>query len=130
MKDSNKTGKLIKMLLIWALLICATAVVYLRQQSGQERPVARITVNGTVVNEIDLTSSALPKTFTYEGAGGFTNTIEAEEGRIRVSEAGCPDQICVHQGWISDGTVPIVCLPNKLVIEIKGGGDGLDAATG
>ena len=69
-------------------------------------------------------------TFTVEGPGGFTNTIEVEPGRIRVREAGCPDQVCVNQGYISDGTVPIVCLPNKLVIEITGGGDSLDAATG
>ena len=49
---------------------------------------------------------------------------------IEESEAGCPDQVCVHQGFIADGTVPIVCLPNKLIIEISGGGDRLDAATG
>ena len=69
-------------------------------------------------------------TFTVEGPGGFPNTIEVEHGRIRVREAGCPDQVCVGQGYISDGTVPIVCLPNKLVIEITGGGDSLDAAAG
>ena len=51
-------------------------------------------------------------------------------GRIRVESADCPDQVCVDQGWISDGTVPVVCLPNRLVIQIEGGGDGLDSATG
>ena len=89
--------------------------------------------NELAVARMDSTSAllaSLPQTFTYEGVGGFTNTIVAEQGRIRVSEAGCPDQVCVNQGWISDGTVPIVCLPNKLIIEISGGGDSLDAATG
>ena len=118
--------------LLGALLLAAvaSAAFLLLKPEEPSRPVARITLNGTIVNEIALDSKSLPKTFTYEGPGGFSNTIEAESGRIRVSEAGCPDQVCVHQGWISDGTVPIVCLPNKLIIEISGGGDGLDAATG
>jgi len=124
----NKNAKLVLGALLLVTVVCG-AFLLLGGEDTQ-RPVARITVNGTIVNEIDLDSELLPKTFTYEGVGGFTNTIVAEKGRIRVESAGCPDQVCVHQGWISDGTVPIVCLPNKLIIEISGGGDSLDAATG
>lgn len=124
----SKNAKIILALL--ALVVAASAAFLLMGREEPQRPVARITVNGTLVNEVDLTSSSLPQTFTYEGPGGFANTIVAEPGRIRVESAGCPDQVCVNQGWISDGTVPIVCLPNKLIIEITGGGDGLDAATG
>ena len=124
----NKTTKLVLAALL--LVAAISAVFLLLKPDAPSRPVARITVNGTIVNEIALDSASLPQTFVYEGMGGFTNTIEAEPGRIRVSEAGCPDQVCVHQGWISDGTVPIVCLPNQLIIEISGGGSGLDAATG
>lgn len=38
-------------------------------------------------------------------------------------EIDCPDGICVKTGWVDGGT-PIVCLPNRLIIEVKGG-DGL-----
>ena len=61
---------------------------------------------------------------------GLTNMVLVEPGRIRVERADCPDQICVHQGYISDGSQPIVCLPNRLIIQIQGGGDALDAAAG
>ena len=91
---------------------------------------ARITLDGALVREIDLTGVEEPFSFTVEGPAGLTNTILVEPGRIRVSEADCPDQICVHQGFISDGTTPIVCLPNKLIIQITGGGEALDAAAG
>ena len=124
----NKATRLILAALL--LAAAAAAAALLLKPEAPSRPVARITVNGTIVNEIALDGKSLPLTVTYEGPGGFSNTIEAEHGRIRVREAGCPDQVCVHQGWISDGTVPIVCLPNKLIIEIVGGGDSLDAATG
>lgn len=124
----NKTTRLI---LAGLLLAMAASAVFLLLSGEEEgRPVARITVNGVIVNEIDLTDVDEPYSFTVDGPGGFSNTIQVEPGRIRVSEAGCPDQVCVDQGYISDGTVPIVCLPNQLIIEITGGGDGLDAATG
>ena len=124
----NKTTRLI---LAGLLLAMAASAVFLLLSGEEEgRPVARITVNGVIVNEIDLTDVDEPYSFTVDGPGGFSNTIQVEPGRIRVSEAGCPDQVCVHQGYISDGTVPIVCLPNQLIIEITGGGDSLDAATG
>ena len=48
-----------------------------------------------------------------------TNRIVVEPGRICVSEANCPDGICISQGWLSDQDVPIVCLPHRLIIKIK-----------
>ena len=35
-----------------------------------------------------------------------------------MESASCPDGLCVHQGAISDGLLPIVCLPNKVQIQI------------
>ena len=123
----NRNAKVILLLLVLVGAACAAYVLLRPAGTGV---VARITLDGELVEEIDLSAVTEPYTFTLEGPGGFTNTIEVEHGRIRVLEAGCPDQVCVNQGYISDGTVPIVCLPNRLVIEIVGGGDSLDAAAG
>ena len=112
------------------VLLAAGAAASLFLNRPLDHPVARITLDGTLVAEVDLTAVDAPYDIPIEGPGGFTNTILVEPGRIRVREAGCPDQICVNQGFISDGTVPIVCLPNKLMIQIVGGGDDLDAAAG
>ena len=91
---------------------------------------AKITLDGTVVEEIDLSKVEEAYSFTLTGAGGIENTILVEPGHIRVAHATCPDHICVDQGFISTGTVPIVCLPSRLIIQIQGGVDDLDAATG
>ena len=123
----SRNAKVILLLLVLAAAGCAA---FLLLRPAGEGVVARVTLDGKVVEEIDLSAVTEGYTFTVEGPGGFTNTIQVEPGRIRVREAGCPDQVCVNQGYISDSTVPIVCLPNRLVIEIVGGGDGLDAATG
>ena len=124
----NKSAKLILAALV--LLAAGSAALLLLRPAGAEHPVARIALDGELVREIDLTGVDKPFFFTVEGPAGLTNTILVEPGRIRVSEADCPDQICVHQGFISDGTTPIVCLPTKLIIQIIGGGEALDAAAG
>jgi hypothetical protein len=113
------------------VLLAVLSVLWLCFRPAQTaRPVARITLDGELVEEIDLSAQVGTRTLVVTGKSGLTNTIVAEPGRIWVEKADCPDQICVHQGVISDGTTPIVCLPNQLIIEIVGGGDGLDAAAG
>lgn len=47
-----------------------------------------------------------------------TNLIEIKDGRVCVEEADCPNQDCVHQGWIDAAGEQIVCLPHKLTVDI------------
>ena len=47
-----------------------------------------------------------------------TNVIEIKDGRVHVEEADCPNQDCVHQGWIDAAGQQIVCLPHKLTVDI------------
>lgn len=44
-------------------------------------------------------------------------TAEIRDGKIRMLQSDCPDKLCVKQSW--SNLVPIVCLPNQIVIEIK-----------
>ena len=113
-----------------AVVALACMALFTGKDEAPAQATARITLDGEVVEEIDLEGLTERKTLTLTGKSGLTNTIVAEHGKIWVAEADCPDQICVNQGAISNSTVPIVCLPNHLVIEIVGGGDGLDAANG
>ncbi|MDD5938745.1 MAG: NusG domain II-containing protein [Clostridiales bacterium] len=116
-------------LLAAALILCAVAAVFLfsRTASGT---VAVITLDGETVEEIDLSAVSESYTLTFTGKSGITDVVEVSPGKIRVKEADCPDQICVHQGWIETGVAPIVCLPNALVIQIQDSGDGPDAVVG
>ena len=121
-----------KVKVITALLLAAaaaSAAALLLQRGGAPSPTARITRDGKLLEEIALEKVDEPYSFTLEDGSG-SNTVQVEKGRIRISEADCPDQICVNQGWISGGAVPIVCLPHRLMIEIVGGGGGLDGAAG
>ena len=77
--------------------VAASAAVLLFQGPKARAPVARITRDGVLLEEIDLDRVAEPRSFTLEDGSG-TNTVQVERGRIRISAADCPDQVCVKQG--------------------------------
>ena len=56
------------------------------------------------------------------------NTVTVKDGKIAVTEANCPDQYCVKQGFCNSG-VQIVCLPHGLVISFPDD-SGIDGAVG
>ena len=53
--------------------------------------------------------------------------IEIKGGRVRVAESDCPKGICKHVGWVSTPGRSIVCIPNKILIELRGERRGYDA---
>lgn len=60
--------------------------------------------------------------------GVQTNILIISDGAADMTEADCPDQICVNHASISKEHETIVCLPNKVVVEIESAEDsGLDA---
>lgn len=119
----TKQVKIALAVLLLAVLGCCAALLLPKEQGT----VAVIKQDGVILHKIDLSQLSEPVTFPVEGKEGICNTILAESGRICVESANCPDQVCVHQGWIYDSALPIVCLPNKLMIEIVGGESELDA---
>jgi hypothetical protein len=48
-------------------------------------------------------------------------------GSIRVAEATCADQICVHTVAARSPGDQIICVPNRMVIMVEGKGTGIDA---
>ena len=106
------------------LVVCIVAMVV--QFSGRESGTAKVWLDGELLRTIDLNAVEEPYTFPVTGKR-CTNVVEVEQGRIRVREADCPDQVCVRQSWIADSATPVVCLPNGLVIEITGTEEGPDA---
>jgi hypothetical protein len=112
-----------------AAAVAGSAVFILLQRGRAPAPVARISRDGVLLEEIDLSRVDEPYSLTLEDESG-RNVLSVERGRVCVSEADCPDQVCVKQGWVSSGAAPIVCLPHKLVVELAGTGEDLDGGAG
>ncbi len=100
----------------------AAAFLLLRSSGATDGAVARIWLHGEIIEEIELDTVAVPYEFDITTDLG-TNCIRVEHGSIQVVSADCPDQICVHQGAITGGYVPIACVPHELVIDILNPGD-------
>lgn len=47
-----------------------------------------------------------------------TNTIVIEDGAVYIKDATCKNRICINTGKISKKGESIVCLPNKVIVEI------------
>ena len=110
------------------VIISAIAAFQLGQTSASH---AVIYKDGELTDTVNITAVTAPFTKTIE-SGGNINVIAVEHGRVRMLSANCPDGTCVRQGWISGGVFPIVCLPNRVVITLKGdnNGFGVDAVVG
>ena len=69
------------------------------------------------------------RTVRIEGEGGY-NLLVIRGGEAWLSEADCPNLLCVKTGKIRYAGQSIVCLPHKLAVRIVGGASALDAVTG
>lgn len=100
-------------------LLCALLWLVLSSVGGGT--VAVISVDGSELERVDLSSVTESYDIQIDTQYGH-NTVHVEPGRISVTEADCPDGVCVRQGAISRGGVPVICMPHRLVIEIEGSG--------
>lgn len=76
-----------------------------------------IKVDREIVKIVNLTDT---NNIIVNGYDGGTNTVVIENGTVYMTEADCPDKICVNTGKISKIGETIVCLPHRVVVEIQG----------
>ncbi len=109
-------------ILILALL-CWLVPKGLRLVDGNKETELKTTVAGEVYGTYSLEKNQVIKIQD-------TNVCEIKDGKVKMTEASCPDHVCIRQGTIDAPGETVVCLPNKVVLEIvskDGEEDGLDA---
>lgn len=106
------------MLLIGAvILICLTVYLFMIN-SKEEGSRLIITVDKKVYDTFNLDKDI---SYTIKLANGAYNTVEIKDGYADMVSASCADKLCVSQRRIHYNHETIVCLPNKVVLEIVGG---------
>lgn len=95
-------------------VIAAVPALFLMRPS--DGTLVEIVQDGTVLRVIDLSDAPDEDIRIPSKDGGSYNIVSVKGGTISVSEAGCPDHTCVHMGTLKSETMPIVCLPNKLIV--------------
>ena len=120
----NKATKLIAAALALVVLGSVAWIAFFRGETENLRVV--IEVDGEVYADYDM--DEVKGIVPISTPNGGENRLWVQEDLVFMDDANCPDQTCVKQGVIKDGTVPIVCLPHKVIVRIEGGESAFDAA--
>lgn len=108
------------MILIASILAIALVLLLVVQLTREEGAYVLVRVDGQETSRFSLSENG-----TYELNGG-TNILRIENGVAYLTDANCPDQLCVHQGKISMTGQVITCLPNKLTVSVYGTEESVD----
>ena len=104
-------------ILIIVLLVIAGASYLIMQTFSADGGKVVVTVDSTVVYEGELSKDDSYDILQSDGS----NTVVIKDGKVSMSQADCPDQICVDHKAISKTGETIVCLPHKVVVSIEDG---------
>lgn len=118
MKIIKKWDVIIIVLLVLISFIPYGIFIY-GESSNNGEVYAIISVDGKEQQRIRLDNNTTPKEFTVNTKDGY-NIIKVEGNKIGVIDADCPDKICTLPGLVNRSGERVVCLPHKVVIEIRG----------
>ena len=99
-----------------ALIIAGLAVSYALSFGQTEGSRLDISCGGTPFGSYSLSEN---RTIEIE-QDGHLNKVTINNGVVSMDFSDCSGQDCVHQGPISKTGESIICLPNKVVLEITG----------
>jgi hypothetical protein len=71
-------------------------------------------------------SLAQNRSIDIQGPIGITRIVIAN-GKARFAHSPCPNQYCVHQGWLSHQGQAAICIPNQVSLELLGGEKPFDS---
>ena len=80
---------------------------------------AEITIGGKLYKTVSLSENGGEDSFIVHTEYGF-NKIEIKGDSIAIIDADCNDKLCLELGHITEPGKSIICLPHKLMVEIKG----------
>ena len=99
-------------ILLVAVLVCLSLLVYsvflFLKKDGK---VVVVKQDNKIVYSGDLSKN---NTITLEH-----NTVCIEGGKAYMEDSDCKNRICINTGKISKSGETVVCLPNRVIIEIE-----------
>ena len=109
-------------ILIASVLLVGLSVFLIVNLTKEVGNSVRVSVDGRVVGEYSLSVDG-----EYSLNGG-TNVLVIKDGKAYFSYSNCPDKTCVNGNSIHGKKISfigqeIVCLPNRVMVEVVGEGE-------
>ena len=118
MEQKTKRNDIILIGVILVLALLAYVGMTLFQGANTHDAEAVVLIDGVEYGRFPLDTEVIER---IELSDGSYNVLEIKEGKADVTEASCPDGICVNHRAVNRQNQSITCLPNKLVVEIRNG---------
>ena len=116
-----RRGDLLIILFLMAASFLPLGVFSYHQANAESADhIAVISVDGNVVKEFVLKDDGQTETYVFRDDDGHENVIVREGTQIRIDSADCDDQLCVRMGAKDGIGETIVCLPNRILVEVRG----------
>lgn len=98
-----------------------------RWKGSTDREYVQIFVDGKLQYQYSLSED---RTIIVGSDEDEYNLVLIHARQVRVTDADCPDRLCVRQRSISRNGESIICLPHKMVVQIESKEESdLDAVT-
>ena len=97
-------------IVIFSITVLLACVYFFTSKSGEY---VQAKIDGKVKAEYSLKNNG-----TYPIIGSGKNVLVIDDGKAYIKEADCPDKLCVKQGKIKRVGQSLICLPNKVVVEV------------
>lgn len=110
-KKRNELFLLGCLLLLILLLYSGNKILF-----GKNAITAEVSAEGQIIGTFPLSKEL---DIVIEGYQGGTNHFVIRNGGASVTEASCPDKVCVRQGIAKEAGQALVCLPHKVIITIR-----------
>lgn len=115
--------KPLEAVIIGIVLFGSVAAILIMNLSGGGSQTAVICC-GDIRHELSLDEDGL---FRFDGIDA---EFEVKNGKIRLTQASCPDKICEKTGYIGSSGQSIICVPNKITVAVAGSGEDVDVTVG
>ena len=100
---------------VFAAAAVALAVMFFLISGRKEGNTAVITADGREYGRYSLSAD---RTIEISSEKGL-NRVVIKDNAVHMEDADCPDGYCISRGNISKVGETIVCLPHRLVVEIR-----------
>jgi hypothetical protein len=112
---TNRYDKALMIFIVISAFVLYASLEWFVRASTSDQVVAVVRFRDREVLRVDL---SVDGDYVVDGTLGPVY-IEVRDRRIRVERETSPNNICSIQGWVEFANIPIVCLPNDIVILIE-----------
>ena len=109
-------------LIVSILLISFLGIIAIRVMDKEySSKTAVIIIDGSEISRIPVDNTKEEKRVSFK-FGNNVGYLDIKDGAIKMEEMDlkiCPEKVCSETGWISKSYETIVCLPNRIAVNIE-----------